>query len=140
MVGLVHQPVERRLERLGHLVGIEAQGEARLDDRHDRSDDEAGHRLVAIRQAERLDEAGVEPDLFLRLPQRRLDRPLARVKAATREGHLAGVAAHVVRAPGEQDGGSLRPVDNRNQHRRVDHVDHAFAARAAVPVDARAQR
>ena len=76
--------------------------------------------------AEHLDAGRVEPGLLLGLPERRLDRRLARVDRAAGEGDLAGVGAHVVRALGEQQPPVLEvvagPSANSMQHRAAARV------------------
>ena len=71
----------------------------------------------------RLDPSGIEPDLLLGLAQRR--RPqvgVALVAAAAREGDLAGVAAQVGAALGEDQPRVVGPAVERQQHRRLDRA------------------
>ncbi len=81
--------------------------------------DEGPGRRQAFAQ---LDDARVEADLLLRLAQRRRSQVgVAVVAAAARERDLAGVAAQVGAALGEDEPGLVvGPAVERQQHGRLD--------------------
>jgi hypothetical protein len=135
----VHQEGERGFEQLGHLLGARLEREARAHEGDHRHDPIAGHGFVGGRQTERFDEARLQPDLLPGLAQRRLDRPLAGIEPAARQGDLAGVAAEVVGAAGEQHGQPLRPLQHRDQHGGVPQRPPAGRLEVRIQVEVRAQ-
>ena len=93
VVGAGHQEAQRRLEDVLHLIGVDRQGERRVDDPDQRHDAEAGAGEIGIEPAERLDQSGRQADLFGRLAQRGRQRRLALVDLAAGKSDLARMAA-----------------------------------------------
>ena len=112
-VGGIDQVGDRDVVDGVHLVGADHAHVAALAPvAQDRCHGEVGRRQPQLGQlAEHLDLGRIEPDLLLRLAQRRLDRALAGVDRAAGEGHLPGVRTHVVRALGEQQLAAPVPVE-----------------------------
>ncbi len=71
---------------------------------------------IGIEPAEWLDEPLLEPDLLLRLAQRRLARSFARVDLPAGKGDLARMGAQVRSSQGQQNNQSVWPVDDRQKH------------------------
>ena len=68
------------------------------------------------------DQRRVECDLLVRLPQRRTRRVLTAVEAPAREADLAPVGAQRRGAPGEDQPGLTRFLEEQGEHRRIDRV------------------
>ena len=87
-----------------------------FDQRDQGRDAKAGAGEIGIEPAERLDEPLLEPDLLVRLAQRRLARGFARVDLAAGKGHLARVGAQVRGPQGQENAEPAGPVDDRQKH------------------------
>jgi hypothetical protein len=139
IVRQVHQEGERRLEDVGHLVRIGQQREARPHEADHRHDQVAGAGLIGRGQAHRLHEAGLEPDLLVRLPQRRLPGRFARILPAARQRDLARVAAQGVGAAGEEHVQPVVALDQADQDRgRRQLIDRHVGPAAGRQVEVRA--
>ncbi len=112
--------VEVELDDPLDLVRAERVGEPLRDEADDRQDLEGGDDGRRRGQsADDLDGAGVEADLLAGLAERALDERLAGIGSAARERDLAGMAAHVAAALGEDQAGPLGPAEERHQDRRA---------------------
>jgi hypothetical protein len=115
MVGRIHQEGERRLKYLIDLELVNRKRKRGLDQGDQRRDAKSGPGEKGIKPAERLDQPRLQPDFFLRLPQRGGVRGFARVDLAARKGHLARMGAQVGGPKGQEDSESTRPVNDRQE-------------------------
>jgi hypothetical protein len=90
--------------------------ERRFNQRHQRRDAKSRAGEIGIEPAERLDEPLLEPDLFVRLAQRRLARSLARVDLAAGKGYLPRMGAQIRGPQGQENTESAGPFDDWQKH------------------------
>ena len=94
---LVEKEGQRHFECLGHLEGIQGQGESRADERDDGRHAVAGDRLVSVEQAGELDGLASQADLLRGLTQRGVDRPaVGAVEPPAWETDLSGMIVQMV--------------------------------------------
>src|SRR5262249_14376458 len=111
MVVFIHQEGKRHLERLDNLACIEHQMIIRGHASNRRQDAKAGERQVEIQVSDRIEQAGVEPNLFVSLSDGRRERArIVRLDLAAGKCDLAGVARQLAR-PQRQQHTWLRPID-----------------------------
>ena len=124
------QLVERQLEHLVDLGLLQHPGEAGLDHADERIDRVVGDEGRRRRQrADHADGVRRQADLLVRLAQRGVDQLLAVVAPAARERDLAGVAAQVVAAAGEDGVQAAVVLEDRHEHGGVAAAVHVHGQR-----------
>jgi hypothetical protein len=117
VIGGIEQVLDRHLEGVLNLPGVQQQLEVRLHEGHHRRDAKAGVHEVVRQVTDYRHEALGETDLLTRFAQCRRDRAaVGALDAPARETDLAGVIAQPGRALREEHR-ELAPFDQRHEHR-----------------------